>query len=457
MARLAYASRFEVQTGLETVTDAYQSWLVDHYRERRGIADFGFDIAQTSEASHLPDHHLLSSTMYENGGGKAIRIRWSFPDDNDAGLRWSNEIRIGQFGNRCSIEHLILIESIEYNVAPARLLFGSPRVVRDICSKAPAYIGDMQVRATPYLLQEAGLGDFLSLLTSERRRIPLVLLAPYARGDENLIDHTKLARNLAGVAVIILVTDPEITWEIAEELGRQLSCFHGAARIYWPNFERDDDPRSHRLFLGNWIEEIGEAAAGRIIEQTVFAVAAFRFVPDQRISEIIRSVEMTGRQKQLEQKKAAGDDFWEDYERDLARLEEANSKIIELEAENANLKANQKLLFSNALEANAPDERAKDELVSVSSVMEAVREADKRTRNVVFLPTAHSSAGESPFQRPFDVFKALMDLDEIVAAWRTQREETGSGGDLLQHLRDRGWGKRSSMHISDTISRQLRV
>jgi hypothetical protein len=67
-----------------------------------------------------------------------------------------------------------------------------------------------------------------------------------------------------------------------------------------------------------------------------------------------------------------------------------------------------------------------------------------------------SAAKASPFQRPYDIFKALTDLDEIVDAWRRNREEKGSGGDLLQHLRDHGWGKRGSMHISDTTRGNFR-
>jgi hypothetical protein len=189
----------------------------------------------------------------------------------------------------------------------------------------------------------------------------------------------------------------------------------------------------------------------------VFAVAAFRFVPDQRIADLIRTVEAAQRQRQLSEKKAAGDDFWEDYERDLARLDEAREKIRELEAENANLRANQQVLFSGALTPDEPEQPPGDEAISVSSVADAVEAAAKWSRNVEFLDTAYTSATESPFQRPFDIFNALTDLDEIVDAWRTQRDEKGSGGDLLQHLRDRGWGRRSSMHISDTTRGKFRT
>jgi hypothetical protein len=185
MARLVYACRFEVVAakGMAEVLSTYRDWLVGHYRNRRRIVDFEFDPESSRAVEWLPADHALSSAIYDDGKGRAVRIRWSFPDDNDAGLRWSNEIRVGQFGDRCGVEHLISIESVEYNVSPARLLFGSPRAVREICTNAPAYIGEMQVRAEPYQLQSKGLPDLLALLTSYLRRLPVVLLSPYARGD----------------------------------------------------------------------------------------------------------------------------------------------------------------------------------------------------------------------------------------------------------------------------------
>jgi len=118
MPRLVYACRFEVPTeaGLDAVADAYQDWLVRHYSERRRIAEFAFDPKQTSQALGLPEQHNLASTVYKSGAATAVRIRWSYPDENESGLRWSNEVRIGQFGNRCSIEHVILIESVDYTL-----------------------------------------------------------------------------------------------------------------------------------------------------------------------------------------------------------------------------------------------------------------------------------------------------------------------------------------------------
>lgn len=452
MARLVYACRFDVaaENGIEGVLSTYRDWIVEHYRQRRDLAAFNFDPEVEGYAESIPENHSLSSSTFIDGDQRAVSLRWSFPDDNDAGLKWANEVRVGQFGDRCGVEHLIFIESVEYNIAPAKLIFGSPRAVRDICVSAPAYIGEMQVRAEPYALAPDGLDDLLTLLESDLRSLPVVLLSPSSRGEPNQIESGSLARHLAGVAVVVRLDDPELTWDFADEVGRQLSCFNGAARIYWPGFSTVSDPRSHRLFLGAWIEQVGPVVAARMIERAIFAVAAFRYLPDNRIVDLIRRTEAAERQKLLIEKKETGEDFWAEYDRDLARLDDAEKKLEELKAENANLRANQQVFFAEGAVAEELSQPEEFEELSFSTVAEAVNAAAARCRNIEVLDSASAAAASSPFRRPYDIYRALNDLNEIVDEWTKNREERGSGGDLVQHLRDHGWGKRSSLRISDT-------
>ena len=456
MARLFYACRFDVEGEdcIASVLSIYKDWIVRHYRDRCGLPEFNFDPEVTGASEGLPTNHSLSSSIFCDGGERVVRIRWSIPDDTDVGLRWANEVRVGQFDGRCGIEHLISIESVEYSVAPARLSFGSPRVVRDICTMAPAYIEKMQIKAEPYDLAQDGIDDLLALLTSDLRRLPVILLSPYAKGELNEIDPDRLARNLAGVAVVVSIKDPELTWDFADEIGRQLSCFNGAARIYWPGFSTASGPQDHRLYFGDWIQRVGPVVAARAIERAIFAVAAFRYVPDNRIKDLIRRTEVAERQKLLAKKKETGDDFWADYECDLARLDEAKAELEELKAENANLKANQQVFLATG--TGEPDEPEQPEVPSFSSVADAVRAA-KQYQNLEILDTATSAAKASQFQRPYDIFNALTDLDKFVGAWSKNRDDKGSGVNLLQYLRDRGWGKRSSMRISDTARGKYRA
>lgn len=452
MPRLVYACRFEVpkKDGLKFVLSSYSDWIQNHYRVRRGLKGFTLDLnSGVSIKGQLPRHSILID-QFESTKGQAARLEWAYPADKDDGLVWRNEVRIGQFDARASVEHLIWIDSIVYNIAPFQLALGSPSVIGDLCSASVVHIGDMEIKASPYRLNQESLEDFLTLLRSTLRRVPIVFLAPYAGGEANLIDPDQMARRLACVGIVVVADEIDVTWDLSDELGRSLSCFDGAARIYWPGFNDEDDPRRHPLYLGARIEVSGSTAVSRAIERSVFAVAAFRYAPDGRISDVIADFQQSQRTKRLEAEKNSGATDWEAYALEMdAELTAAKQTLSELQSENENLKANQQIVFS-AIASGEPEEIvSSDEIVVPDSVASAVRQA-KKHRSLVLLDSAIEAAAECPFQRPAEVAEALQDLNEVAKDWAEQRKLKGSGGDLRQHLIKRGWGKRCSMHISDT-------
>lgn len=453
MARIIYACRFEIPTssGLNPVLAAYSKWIEGHYRQRRGLSSFSYDLSVDSPVPHVPPRHIILLDRFSGAKGDVVRLRWAYPSDADENLEWRNDIRIGAFGHVCSVEHLISIDWIDYRITPPQFMLGSPSVIRHLCSEAAVHIGEMLVKAAPYPLEAGGVGEFSELLHSPKRRLPIVLVAPYANGDSNALDATLLAQHLAGVGIVVSAVDAEATWDIADALGRTLSCFNGGARIYWPGFSAKSDPRSHRLYLGARIEALGADAVARSIERSIFAIAAFRFVPDPRISEVVREAEQADRLQRAEVQKASSGEDWEAYALELdAKLAAANEAIAELQAENENLKANQQVFFSARVLGEGEDGAEIEEVAPPDSVEAALEQARASCENLVVLDSALDAARESPFQRPAEVLSALRDLDEIAVDWAKQRKEKGSGGDLLQHLKSRGWGKRSSMHISNT-------
>jgi hypothetical protein len=403
----------------------------------------------------LPTGHSIVRNLFVSGRGRVVRLQWAYPD-SDPGLEWQNEVRIGAFEKTCSVEHLISINSIDYRIAPARLALGSPAVIRQLCSESAVQIGDMQVRATPYPLYTDNVDKFLELLQSPDRRLPIVFVAPYSNGDANALDASSTAQNLAGVGIVVEVRDPEATWDIAEAIGKYHSCFNGGARIYWPGFTTKEEPRSHRLYVATRIETFGPDAIARSIQRSIFSVAAFRFFPDPQISDVIREAEQTERAQRVEVQKASSGDDWEIYALELdEKLTGANQIISDLEAENRNLKANQQVFLSVGAFGEAEDEVASEEITPPESVEAAVDRA-RTCKNLVILDSAFDASRKSPFQRPVEVLEALHDLDDIAEDWLKRRNATGSGGDLLQHLKNRGWGKRSSMHISGTTRTKYR-
>ncbi|MCK1284103.1 hypothetical protein IVB41_09165 [Bradyrhizobium sp. 44] len=390
----------------------------------------------------LPARHLIQRQKFVGKDGDVTRLVWAYPVDGDAGLEWRNEIRIGGFADVCAVEHLISINSVDYTIIPAQVLLGSPGVIRRLCSEHDVRIGEMNLTAKSYELGTANVHDFVEFLQSPERRLPVVLVSPYVNGDPSPLDRNAMAQRLAGVAVVVHFKDPEATWDVADAVGRSMSCFDGAARLYWPGFSPDQDPRRHRLYLGARMRETGGPLIARSIERSIFAVAAFRFVPDPRLNDIVREAEQNERHQRLEVQKASSGIDWEDISIHLDEdLANATQKISDLESEIRNLKVNQQILFSERLEEPAEIDAAPEQVGAPTSVEEACTRA-KDFMHLIVLDAAIDAARSSPYKRPADILEALISLDEIAAG--------GIGGNLLQKLKDRGWGKRSSMHISAT-------
>jgi hypothetical protein len=444
MARLVYACRFELPSNLEweRTLAAYGGWIEKHYRERRGIAGFKIDMTKDLVVE-LPPGHIVQREHISSQSGELIRLTWAYPVDADPHLEWRNEIRIGRVQNACPVEHLISVGSIDYKIAPAHLSLGSPGIIRQLCTENLVKVGEMSVKATPYALSADNIDQFIELLLSEKRRLPIVFTSPYASDEPNELDVEAMARNLSGVAVIVNLHDREVTWDIADRVGKTLSCFDGGARIYWPGFSLEQDPRSHRLYLGAKIRAVGSVSVARSIERSIFAVSAFRFVSDSRLNAIAREAEQAERHQRVENQKAASGENWESYALELdKKLTEASETISALQRENENLRANQQVFFSSRVPGETEEASEVDEeLPPPESVEAACVRAQEGCKNLIFLESALSGAKECPFRRPAEVLGALEDLDQIAAT---------EGGDILRQLRDRGWGKRSSMHISDT-------
>jgi hypothetical protein len=80
------------------------------------------------------------------------------------------------------VEHRVEIASAEYLVSPAGYSLGAPAVVRVICQQE-VLVGDIPVRAAVYPLSLDGVERFVELLRAEKRRLPIVLLTPFANGE----------------------------------------------------------------------------------------------------------------------------------------------------------------------------------------------------------------------------------------------------------------------------------
>lgn len=442
--RLVYACRFEIvdDSAFEQTQDAYQSWINQHYAIKRGLDGFSYSIRDNKIEGVLLSGHNLVAKTYKTCIGEACVLEWSYPDSENDTMKWRNIVRLGKVDGVALVEHSIFIQSTDYQISPARVLLWSPSVVRKLCGIQSVRIGEISIQAKPYNMSEADVDVFFDILQSSLRRVPVVFLSPYANGSLNLIDGCSLSENLAGVAIVVTVDDPGAVWKMVSKLGRQASCFDGGARIYWPGFSVHDNPRRHPLYIGREVQSLGQEQSARSIERMIFSVASFRFVPDSRISDIIKECEDSARLREMELRK--GDDgFWEQYCKELLeKFQKTEEKLEYIKSENENLKQNQQFLFSSYVSEVVAD--APSQSFTPRSVYDAVAYAKKFCCDMEFLDSALDAAKDSPFQRPDEILDALHDLNDI------SKLSNDGAVDIQDELSKRGWGKRCSMKISKT-------
>lgn len=109
--------------------------------------------------------------------------------------------------------------------------------------------------------------DFLDLLLSRERKLPLVLLTERrgARAPSYVVSPEKCAQALQGFAHVVALPEEQSFW-LGDELGKTVSAFGGAIRTYMPGFHAEANPYDHPLYLPERIEQRG---GGWTFEQTL--------------------------------------------------------------------------------------------------------------------------------------------------------------------------------------------
>jgi len=316
------------------------------------------------------------------------------------------------------------------------------------------------VATTPTILKEADFADFVRYeLFDPTRRHPVAVLSPEG-SDHYVISPDSFGRELIGIAKTYVAASAASTYALTDALGRkELSCFHGAMRVYMPGLRHDSDPRRHPLLLPRSLSVNSErmrlaqvlalATVGRFKEETLLAeLRDERAVAvEERRSRLLNALENT--------KRAAsdGDDFRQLAE-DYARHNEQLRREMEALSEELS-EAKQKIFALQCALKNRnvePDETTTNSIVfAPGSTFDAVEQAEAQfADDLLILPSALATAEESPFRRPELVANALAALSGLAAELR--------GGSLGQSMKtwfsERGIDYRSG--IAKTTSKKLR-
>lgn len=198
---------------------------------------------------------------------KAIRVdakdgaiwvaRLDFPDP-ECPRTWVSEFfserrngELSRFGAQLTC--VVRGESPNYDVT-------RPTVVRNILDKLSAEADGWSLSNAAYKIDVSEISSFEELLYNSSRRLPVIAISE-SEDCNCRVSPDLLARHVAGAAHIIHLPT-ESSWELTRTIGKRMSVFNGAVRLYLPGLsEETEDPYQHPLWLlqdggANFVQEM---------------------------------------------------------------------------------------------------------------------------------------------------------------------------------------------------------
>jgi hypothetical protein len=270
--------------------------------------------------------------------------------------------------------------------------------------------GPVPLTAAPRALRPDEIADFVSLLRTPDRDLPLVVYAATPEVDPNevLAAGVHAARVLAGSAAVYLLSAVG-RGDLAERLGDELTVAPGAVRVYLPGVSPDEpNPSRHRHLEAERVQRDPLAVPHTIIQLLAPAIAARRAPAEYPVlrplleadPEAVDSerAELAARVADLEQQLSVADDRVLEL---LADLEDAEGRVNLLQAALARSTSGGASVDRPAVDAPPPD---------VDGLAAAARAAQRYLTGIVL---------------PDDACRDLAELDRRIeagtwgrAAWR---------------------------------------
>lgn len=443
--RTVYATVLELKDGndISAALDYVGRWISDWYRRERVSVDevLGAMAAGDIEAHPMEGHTLRVKhfSAQEFPHQNLIELNWTYPDQYDKSLGWSTRLLLFRRASGLLLSLDVAVTGLSFRVAPAAIKLGSPRVVRDVARLRSVLLGGQSYNVMPELVSAEHADVLAAELADPARPYAVVVVSRRVRDDVPLLDAVALADRVAGVAKVYELADRWSAFRLTEEVGKQLSCYDGAVRVYWPGFSLQSDPFQHPLWTAWQLADDGAVERTmRQISRSLFDAASFRHVEPQEVVSLRHAAEREARQasRATAAESADTDKLLEDLYNLEDKLKREEAKNAELSRECETLRANATALLSAATwtEAFQPPSAASPPSAAVTvapaTVLEAVKAAEGSAKNLIFLPTAYESAADSPFRQLDRVMEALEAVDEVAGTWVESLDSGSSVGSL---------------------------
>ena len=343
----------------------------------------------------------------------------------------------GRQGNHVEVAALLRIATVQMSMRPVGFDLGRPGLISGLLSDFNTSINGWTVPSRVDVLQPTDVEKYVEeTLLSSIRCLPAVVISPDVWSDRTIIPADELFAELRGFAHVAMLSSKWAAFKLTDLIGKELSCFGGAIRIYWPGLTLTDNPFHHRLYLpGNIHYRRDEGVPlGKHLFRTLAGISAFRFVEGQAIRAARKALADAERTKALKladevkQGKATKAELEKQILDALVRVEDLTKERDQLKsdlemqkaswAEYASyMQADQEPEVPNAVHAAA------DAPKSVAEVVAKVK--NDFPKLFVFLKQADALAMDSPFADTEAVEGLFQVLAELVGKWQ-KGERIGS-------------------------------
>lgn len=435
--------------GFERLWGLAADWVESVYQERWSVACKV--VANQPRLSPLPGHGVQAQREGVYGVCELANLEWTYPDDTDAGLQWIVASQFARNGPKIEASVAIRIVSTHPIAKPLSYNLKRPALVDKILQNFACSIGKSPIPLKFRELEKFDADLFVEeVLCAPDRWLPVVSVSPQQGIRDYLLDPAELQQTLLGHAQVVAFRDIAAGRAWTDALGvKELSCYNGAVRLYWPGFTRKSKPPEHPLYMADSIRFHTDQhqPLGPHLFRTLVAVSGFRF-SNPPVARLVR--EAIDRDKQARfHEMVKNAKAHEESGQIMQELERAWDQIKVLQQER-DAGRNQIAELTRELEAQkeawqgyrgqkpgeaAPQLAAPRE--AVKSVVEAVERATADFgQTLIFLPDALESARKSPYQWPDKVYGLFQALDELTMQW----QHTGSIGSGWHHaLKPKGY------------------
>ncbi|HPU31096.1 MAG TPA: hypothetical protein PK184_00185 [Phycisphaerae bacterium] len=440
--RTVYAIQFRLpprdnQGAEDVVTDMLariRGWVVGKYdRAWQTKVEVPFDGTIVSPL----DGHSLRSQHQSFDDVDLLSLDWAHPHDHDTSSAWHTSVVAGRHGNDVEIAIAIRITTVQMTMRPVGYDLGRPRIVTDLIDSYDVKMNNWSIPAQKHVLKTADVEPFANdVLLAPGRTLPVIVLTPDAWNGRFLIDPDETFDAVKGFAHVAVMETKWAAFKLTDVVDRELSCFNGAARIYWPAFTLKSNPFDHRLYLPGNLEYWRSKGVtfGKHLFRMLAAISAFRFVEGPAIRaarKVLADVERSKVTALVDEVKK-GRSSKEELE---TQVLEALAKIEELTEERDQLKADleaQKAAWGEyqafmANEAQSDDAQTREQRdaakdVGLKSVRAALNKAKADFEDTLqFLESAEKAADESPFKNPDRVYELFEALAQVAMEWRENK------------------------------------